>query len=606
MGYDVHSIYEMSEREHLRKNPGMFIGHTENPTRLLDEVLDNSLDEMQFSKECNRIVVNIDTKGKFFTVLDNGRGIPFDENLSIDKDPPVISCTKLRTSGKFDKGKDGAAYHIAAGLHGVGITAVNFLSDKMIIEIYRDKKYAKYTFDYNGKVEREITDNNFEEKNRPFGTKVTVFPSKKHFKSIQIDAKHIEERLKIAVACSKREDFKAALIINQDKKIITSTEEDILEENLGKDLNNWLSFEDQKNKDKYQIKFTWDKDHNSTVFKFLGVINLIKVQEGSHLVKLTKILKTVFSDFAKKYKYEIEPEDCLRWLRSYIKLDLCNTSFDAQIKVRLGKDTNLDIMDSLENNIKDYFKKNEDRLKEILEQAQDYRKSVSNKKVLRKSTGKRVSSSFTKLKDCTDYNGELLIGEGDSAVGGIIRVRDIRKHAILPLRGVIANAATKKNLLENVEVKEILQALGCGIDKSFDISKLRYDKIILAADADPAGKFITVLLIGLFINLTPDLIKQGKIYICETPLYGYGRGKDFVPIWSENDLQNRIKEGKNFRRFKGLGEFNPEELKRFTLDKDTRRLIQVEWGEHIEDLISLYTESEEKRNLMLKLGKWKD
>lgn len=593
--YNSTSIIQMSERDHVRKAPGMYIGSTEDPTRLLDEVLDNALDEVQHSKKCDRIAVSIDTKRNTFVVIDNGRGMPFNQNLSIEKDPPVLACTHMRTSGKFYKSKTGSAYKIAAGLHGVGLTAVNFLSDQLVIDIIRDNKHAIYKFDYNGKIDR--SEEKLQSNKNPFSTKIMVKPSSKHFKNLTINIKHIEERLRIA--CSEYPHLNSVLVVDDKKKIIKGTQTELILDYLG-NVTHWISLEENNNPESYFIKFGWDKEDSSTSSKTLSVVNLIRVLDGSHLNRFYKALRTVFFEFSKKYKYEFEPDDCLRCLRVYMNLKLCETSFEAQIKVRLGKDTNLSIMDSLEDKLRSYLKKNEDFLKDLLNRFQSYRNSLKGKKVLITGNSKRVSSEFTKLNDCTMEEGELLIGEGDSAVGGIIQVRDPKKHAILPLRGVIPNAFLQKDHLKNVEIREILQALGCGIGKEFNINNLRYKKIILAADADPAGQFITVLLIGLFISVTPELIKQGKIYVCQTPLFGYGRGSEFVPLWTEEELQKRIQSGKEFRRFKGLGEFNPNELKRFTLDEDSRKLIQLEWSSNISDIINLYSTSTEKRNLMMK------
>jgi len=599
MKYDEKSIIQLTEREHVRKTPGMYIGNTDNPTRLLDEVLDNALDEVQQSEVCDKIAIIIDTKEGYFSIIDTGRGIPFDQTLPLEKDPPVLACTSMRTSGKFRKNESDSAYIICSGLHGVGLTAVNFLSEKMIIEIYREK-HSKYIFLYDGTIERMEED--YDKNKKPFSTKIIVYPSKKHFKNLELDIKHIEERLRIA--CSNYPNLKIAFLVNGEKKIISGKEEDLILDYLGK-VNTWIVLKNNKDKESYVLKLGWDEEESSSTTRFLGVVNLIRVQDGSHVNKLYKMIKDTFQSFAQKYKFNFEPDDCLRWFRAYINLKIRDTSFEAQVKIKLGKDTDLSIMDGLDKQLENYFKTNEKYLLELLEKFQSYRNSIKGKKNLKKGNDKRVCTGFTKLRDCTSIGGELIIGEGESAIGGLIRVRDPKKHALLPLRGVIANALTKKDLLSNVEVKEILQAIGCGFDKDFTITKLRYQRIILAADADPAGAFITTLLIGLFMILTPELIKQGKIYICETPLFGYGEGDKFTPIWDEENLKKCRSEGKKIRRFKGLGEFDPEELKRFTLDTSTRKLICLEWGQNIENLKLLFTNSSEKRDLVLKQGKWK-
>jgi DNA gyrase/topoisomerase IV subunit B len=598
--YNENSIFQMSEKDHLRKNPGMYVGHTENPTRLLDEVLDNSLDE-SLSGNCDRILISINTKDNWFSVVDNGRGIPFNEDSDLESDIPVLITTKLRTSGKFNKSDDKSAYKISSGLHGVGLTAVNYLSEKMVIDIYRDNKHATYTFFYNGNIERNIE--KFKSKNKPFSSRIIVYPSKNHFKTLNLDLSHIEERLMIA--CAEYENLKCAIIVDGKQKVIKGTKQDLILSYIGNTVNKWISLSHCNTPEEYKIELGWDSEESSSSMQFISVVNLVKVQEGSHIYKIQKTIKSVFEKLIKKHKYNIDINDCLRWLRFYVNLKLINTSFEAQIKVKLGRNTDLSILDHLENALLDYFKKNEEHCIELLEKFKNYRSGLTNNALKKKGGKKRAFSNFTKLCDCTKPNGELFIGEGDSAVGGLISERNREKHAILPLRGVIPNVYTKNDYMKNEELKEIIQAMGCGFGNNFDINNLRYEKIILAADADPAGKFITVLLVGFFMKLFPELIKQGKIFICETPLFGYGHMEKFVPLWTKTELEKARNQNKQIRRIKGLGELCPKELRRFTLDEKDRHLVQLEWGNY-ENIKDLFLDSKEKRDLFLKQGKWKD
>jgi DNA gyrase/topoisomerase IV subunit B len=317
------------------------------------------------------------------------------------------------------------------------------------------------------------------------------------------------------------------------------------------------------------------------------------------------MIKNVFDDLSKKYKYEFKSEDALYGLRAYLNLNIIKTSFEAQVKVKLESRSDISIMDPIENKLKQELEEDKDGLIELLERFQEYRRSLSSKKLMKLGSDKkrRGASQFTKLRDCTEPNGELLIGEGDSAVGGIIKIRDPRKHAVLPLKGVIPNSLTKKDLLNNVEVKEIIQAVGCGIGEACDIDSLRYRRILTVCDADPAGFFITNLLILLFSKLMPAVIKKGKLFVCSTPLFGIGYKDKFRPIWSREELEEIRKKGVvEIRRFKGLGEYDKEELFKFTLDEKERRLTKVEWSDKYEKLFELASSSECKRDLML--GKW--
>ena len=596
MNYGVEHIVTLSDIETVRKNPGMFIGSVETTTRLLEECIDNSLDEVQTNK-CDIIGVFINTKTGVFEVLDNGRGFPFNQKLPVEKDPPVMSCIKLFSSGKFKKGDDDSAYKIAAGLHGVGLTAVNALSEYMEIEIFRDNKHATYRFDNGEEITRKVE--SFTDK-VPFSTKIKYEPKKEYFNDFNVDLQIIEERLRIS--CANYPKLKIVFKVDGESHVIKGTEDELILDYLSTTVDSWHEFKNTKKFESCYLKLGWDNEP-PTSQKWLTCVNLIRVHSGSHVNKLSNILKDVFISLGKKYNYQFKPEDVLIGLRVYMNLKIIKTSFEAQVKVRLESKTDLTIMQPIEQQLRKYFESNPIVRDTLLEKFQTYRRSIQSKKISSTpSTKKRASSKFTKLRDCSGMNGELLIGEGDSAVGGLIDERDSKKHAILPLRGVIPNSLTKKDLLENNEIKEIISAIGCGIENHCDMSKLRYTKIILAADADPAGHFITSLLILLFAKLVPDIIKQNKLFVCKTPLYGYGEHANFKPLWTEAEVEKARASGKHIRRLKGLGELNTDELRIFTLDEKTRILIPVKWSDKYQKIFKLMSDSTEKRKLVM--GTW--
>ena len=606
--YNVSSIVEMSQLDHLRKNSGMYVGDSETPTRLLEELLDNSLDEVLHGS-CNIIGIFVNTKDNSFRVLDNGRGFPFDQSLPLEKDPPVMSSTKLFTSGKFDKGNKESAYGVAAGLHGIGLVACFALSEWMNIDIYKDGKHGTYRFKHNGDIDREEEKYDKKTFKVPYATRIEVKPSKKYFVTPTINMSEIEERLNIAV--SNFPNLKVILKIDDENKVITGNLKELILDKLGNPESEWFVFNRKNGAEFYDIRLAWD-DQPPNSMKTYTTVNLCRVLDGIHITRITNSLKKYFQEFIGKnskdssYKYSFQPNDYTVGLRIYIDLKIVKASFAEQIKKKLSSQSDLSILDDFETKVEDYFKKNSDLLYGLLESFHNYRSSIQNKKLVGASVSsgnKRGLTTLIKLRDCTKPGGELLIGEGDSAVGNLIRVRDTKKHAILPLRGVIPNAITKKDLHENKELKDIIIACGCGIDKNCDISKLRYEKIILAADADPAGKWITALLITLFAYKMPDVIKAGKLYVCVTPLFGYRENKKLVPLWNEKEVDEKRKENKKILRFKGLGEFNAEDLKVFTLDEGTRKLIKVNWSEkYCEKLFKLMSDSNEKRKLIL--GEW--
>ena len=599
--YGASQIVEMSQLDHIRHNPSMYIGSTDDVTPLLFELFDNAVDEA-LAGFAKIIGVFIDNKSGIIKVLDSGRGFPFQQSLPIDQDPPVLACTKLFTSGKFKKGDADSAYKISSGLHGVGITSIYALSDWMKMEIYRNGIHATYDFKSDGSVTR--SQESFEG-NQPFSTKVEFKPNAQYFTSTKVNLQAVEERIKIVIA--NYPDLTMIFRVDgKDQVIGGGTETDLIEQLLSKKIEEWFSFDVKNpNSELCHVKFGWEPGTYG-VPKILTAVNLVRVHEGVHVNKLYNILRDIFTAFAKKHKYQFNKDDCLQGIRIYLNLHIIKTAFAAQVKTKLETAADIGIMDGLEAQIKTYFQKDETLLLELMDRFQAYRNALQNKKLVnvKSSGGRRSSSKFTKLRDCSEPMGELIIGEGDSAVGGLIQFRDPKKHAILPLRGVIPNALTmdKKKLQDNAEVKDIIQAVGTGILTECNIANLRYSKIIIATDADPAGHWIASLLIILFASLMPDVIKNGHLYICRTPLYGVHRGKQFIPLWRPEDVEEVRLKGEHISRYKGLGEFQPSELKVFTLDESTRVLLPVGWSDKTENLFELFTSAVQKRKLVT--GTW--
>lgn len=602
MSYDVSSIIEMDQLDHLRQHSGMYVGDTETASHLLEELLDNSLDEVQHGS-ANIIGVFIDTKEKTFKVLDNGRGFPFDQSLTPEKDPPILSATKLFTSGKFKKGQKDSGYSIAVGLHGIGLVTCFALSDWMNIDIYRNGLHGTYEFKHDGSIERR--QEKYDKKNTtPFSTRIEVKPAKQYFGDTCVDIKRIEERLLIAAA--NYPHLKIVFRIDSENRVIKGSEEELILNNIGKNVDEWHQLTGTRGPESYFVNMAWDTEPPTTT-KMFTTVNLCKVNEGAHISKVVNSVKKYLTGFIGKnnqdgtMKYNFQPSDCLVGFRLYINLKIIKAAYAEQTKKRLSSQSDLGVMDDFETKMETYFKSNPKKLYELLDSFQSYRASLTSKKLTGVvNTGqKRSMSVLTRLRDCTKPGGELIICEGDSAGGGLINSRDPKRHAILPLKGVIPNAITKTDFHNNRELKDIIIACGCGIEPHCDIEKLRYSKIILAADADPAGHWITALLITLFAYKMPKVIKAGKLFVCETPLYGYKDQNSFVPLWGAESLEDARTKGKKILRFKGLGEFNPADLKVFTLG-DKRKLIPVKWSEHkSERLFELMSNSEERRKLVL-------
>jgi DNA gyrase/topoisomerase IV subunit B len=242
----------------------------------------------------------------------------------------------------------------------------------------------------------------------------------------------------------------------------------------------------------------------------------------------------------------------------------------------------------------------EETLKKYLETFELYRKKIASKDLKRQDTGgRRASTKFIKLRDCSKPNGELYIVEGTSAGGSIIQSRDPEKHAILPLKGKsIPNITSAKDILKNKEVGELIMALGTGVEPHFNIDNLRYDKVICATDADPDGAHIACLLTMVIAILTPDIIRSGKYYIATTPLFAINEKRTFKPLWTDTQLKKAREEERTISRFKGLGELNPKQLKVCLLQESTRHFKRVRYSDNIEDLLKLFSSVDAKRKLV--------
>lgn len=598
--YGTESILKLDGIDHIKHNPGMYVGDCDDATKLAEECLDNSLDEVQ-AGYADKVAVFVDTKDKSFTIIDNGRGVPFDQSKPLNEDTPVLICNSLFTSGKFKKNDDSSAYGIAIGLHGVGLSAVFALSKTMVMEIYKDGLHATYNYIEGESITREQRE--FSGKT-PFATKVQVKPDPKYFTNPMVNLSHIEERLRIA--CANFKDLTAILVVDGEKKIITGTEDSLILDYIGSDVDNWIRLDTERKLSKTKIescevRFGWSDQYNT--IKSLTTINLNKAKDGAHVNLFLNMLKDFISKESKKRKYTFEINDCLVGLRFYINLKIIKASFSGQVKERLASQSDLTVMNELEKHLANYFKTNEDKLIELLDRFQNYRDSLKNKKLIKTSSKSRSSIKLNKLLDCSQEGGELFLGEGDSAGNGIKQFRDSKKHAILALRGVSKNVLKKSDFMKNQELKDIVVACGCGIGKECDISKLRYDKIIICADSDPAGKFITALLIIFFAYQMAPLIKAGKLYVCNTPLYGVRKKGVLQPLWTNADYKKSIDAGEHPLRFKGLGEFNPKDLAVFTLNESTRFLEQVEWSEkYHQKIFKLFMSPEERRKLVI--GTW--
>lgn len=588
--YSAKDVRVLEEVEHIRLNPGMYIGDTSNPVHLIEETLDNALDEA-LAGYAKIIAVIIDTKENKFSVLDDGRGIP------ISHDTPIVVSSKLFSGAKFQDKK--SAYEISSGLHGVGLVAVNALSSEYQVEVYRNNSYAKYEF-----KKSKLHKNNVKKftGEKPFSTKIEFKPDKKFFETLKPDLDRLRRRLATASA-EMPDDISVVLIIDGKKEVFQLSIEDHFKMNC-------LTVDEQtfeteldvcKNPEEFKILLAYEKAGPISP-KVISSVNLLPVDGGgTHVNVLYDMLRDFFVAKGKKLDYKFQPNDSLCGLRAYLMLSLREPKFSGQTKDKLtNRKTDFDSYVKLfRSQLEEFTNKNKDVLEDLLERFQEYRTKLDSKRLKSTTNGKRASTKFTKLRDCTSKNGELFVVEGDSAGGSIIQSRDPRKHAILPLRGKsIPNITTKKDALQNKEVSELIRAIGAGVGPHFDITKMRYDKIVCATDADHDGNHIACLLTMLIAILLPEVIKQGRYYIAQTPLFAIQEKKMFKPLWTDKEVEKAREANRNIQRYKGLGEMNPKELRISLLDEATRNLIPVTYSENIDSLVKLFSSANEKRKLL--------
>ncbi len=590
MSYDHNSIEVIDHISHIQINPTMYIGSTETPTHLLEECFDNSLDEC-LGKHADIVAINMDTKNNEFSVIDNGRGIP------IEKDMPKVVSYEMFSGAKF-KGRK-TAYEISSGLHGVGLVAVNALSEKYIVEVYRNKRHAIYEFN-NAKLIQEKKEEFTGEP--PFSTRILFKPMKNIFEELLPSIERIRERL--FVASVEMPKVKFVLIIDNKKEVINISKQNFFKEyclaNGDKDCTPIIEIFSDKSPELFRASFCYSFDGSSSP-KIRSSVNLLPVQKGgTHVNLFIDLLREFFISKAKKYNFKFQPNCAICGLRGYFSLSLVKPDFSGQTKDSLtNKKTDLvKFIPQLKTGLEDFFKDHEeDLLIPLLTHMENYQRRLDSKKIITVDSNRRVSVKYTKLRDCNKPNGELFIVEGQSAGGSLIQARDPSLHAILPLKGK-PPSTINKDILQNKEMFELIQSIGTGYGPDFNIDNIRYNKIICAADADDDGFHIFCLLTLNLVATIPEIIKKGFYYLAMTPLFAINKKTVFTPLWTKDELEKARKNNEPISRFKGLGELTPQQLKKCLLDEKNRRLIQIEYSENIEDMFKLFSDAEEKRSLI--------
>jgi len=595
--YDESDIQVLEGLEAVRKRPGMYIGSTgiQGLHHLVYEIVDNSMDEA-LAGFCNYIHVIIH-KDLSVTVMDNGRGIPVGINPKYGMPAVEIAFTMLHAGGKFG----GGGYKVSGGLHGVGAAVVNALSIWMVVKVKTNGKEYQIEFERGNTASplKEIGDA------EDTGSTVRFKPDPEIFEEVNFSYDILKKRLREMAFLNKgitiiledeREGkynkfhYEGGIVsfveyLNKNKTILHSPPIYITAEKENANL---------------EIALQYNDSYIENIFSFAN--NISTPEGGTHLVGFKSGLTRAINDYAKKTNMlkagdsNLAGEDTREGLTAIISVKLTEPQFEGQTKTKLG---NSEIRGFVENTFFEKFaaflEENPSVAKLIVEKALSASRAREAARKARELTRRKSvleSASLPgKLADCSEKDPalcEIFIVEGDSAGGSAKQGRERKYQAILPLRGKILNVEKTRldRILANEEIKAMITAFGTGIGSDFDISKLRYHKIICMTDADVDGSHIRTLLLTFFYRYMPALIENGYVYIAQPPLYKIQKDKQEFYVYSDRELEEKLDEmgrdGVEIQRYKGLGEMNPEQLWETTMNPETRTILKVE----MEDAIS--------------------
>ncbi|WP_300703797.1 DNA topoisomerase (ATP-hydrolyzing) subunit B, partial [uncultured Brachyspira sp.] len=597
-----------------RKRPGMYIGSTgiQGLHHLVYEVVDNSIDEAM-AGYCKNITVTI-KKDNIIEVEDDGRGIPVDMHPKLKISALEVVMTKLHAGGKFDN----ETYKVSGGLHGVGVSVVNALSTELIAEVSKDGKLYKQVY-HKGVAEEPVKEVGTSLKT---GTKVTFKADADIFETTEYDYKILANRLRELAFLNRGikitlKDERESKTISNDFYYEGGIEMFITHLNENKKTLHDKPIYLHKNEDKtdVEVSMQYVDAYNENIFSYCNNINT--TEGGTHLVGFRTALTRVYTDFAKKLeldkknKITFMGEDTREGLVAVVSVKIPNPQFEGQTKTKLGNTEVRTVTEKLVvEGLNDYFSQNPKVIKAILEKiisaAQAREAARKARDLARRKNALESDSLPGKLADCSEQEVdkcEVYLVEGDSAGGTAKGGRDRHFQAILPLRGKVLNVekARLDKIIDTDSLKPIIAALGCGIGASFDISKIRYGRIIIMADADIDGSHIRTLLLTFFFRYMRPLIDLGHIFIAVPPLYKISFDKkNFVYAYSDEQRDKILGENKDrkydIQRYKGLGEMNADQLWETTMNPETRLMYQVvtEDAEKADQLFSMLMGDEVK------------
>ena len=601
--YDESQIQVLEGLEAVRKRPGMYIGSTSSRGlhHLVYEIVANSVDEA-LAGRCDKIEVIVH-KDNSITVTDNGSGIPVGIHPKMGIPTLEVVHTILHAGGKFGSG----AYSVSGGLHGVGASVVNALSESVEVEVSREgfiycQKYSRG---------RPVSKVEIIGETENHGTRTTFKPDPEIFEDVVFDFDGMITRYREMAFLNRgvfirlideRPDEKIEKNLHYEGGIISFVE--YLNKNKDSLHNNVIYIEGSKDANIVEVAMQYNDGYTENIFSYAN--NIATTEGGTHMTGFRSAITKVFNDYARKFNIikesdkNLAGEDIREGLTAVISVKLPEPQFEGQTKTKLGNSEIRTLVENvLSEKLESFLEENPSIAKIILDKCLTASRAREAARKARELTRrKNVLESTTlpgKLADCSDKdpeNTEIYIVEGDSAGGSAKQGRDRKYQAILPLWGKMLNVekARLDKVFENEKLSPVIIALGAGIGDDFDVSKLRYNKVIIMADADVDGSHIRMLLLTFFFRYMRPLVEKGHVYLAMPPLYKVYKGKEEFYAYDEHEVEKGCKERNwkrddgsiNIQRFKGLGEMNPEQLWETTMNPDTRSIMKVE----VEDAIT--------------------
>lgn len=597
--YGAEEIQVLEGLEAVRRRPSMYIGSTSSRGlhHLVYEVVDNSIDEAM-AGFCDRIEIILNQDDSV-TIIDNGRGIPVDIHPKVGLPAVQVALTMLHAGGKFG----GGGYKVSGGLHGVGVSVVNALSQWLEVEVRRDERV------YLQKYERgvPVTDLKITGKSKSTGTKITFKPDHEIFEELVFNHDILSQRLRELSFLNM-----GIKIILRDKRVENEIETIFQHDGGIRDYVKYLNknktplhskpiyFQKQKDNVLVEIALQYTDVYVENIYSYANNINTI--DGGTHEVGFKAALTRVINDYGRKYNLlkngtgNLSGEDIREGLTAIISVKVPDPQFEGQTKTKLGNSEVRGIVDNvMGEGLTTFLEETPSVSKRILEKALTASRARDAARKARELTRRKSALESStlpgKLADCSDRDptiSELYLVEGDSAGGSAKQGRDRRFQAILPLRGKILNVekARLDRILGNEEIRAMITAMGTGIGEEFDISKARYHKLILMSDADVDGAHIRTLLLTFFYRYMRPLIEAGYVFIAQPPLYRVKKGRTDKYIYNDAELEQYLqeigREGISIQRYKGLGEMNATQLWETTMDPETRTVMQVNLEDAIE------------------------